>query len=89
MQHINKKIWIVSALLSGSGAAAIFSHTSWAQSSSLPASDVGRYQLAPVNGQTFIYMVDTKTGRCWTKDAASTGPAGHWQEDSPAWAKSR
>jgi len=49
----------------------------------LPAQSNGRYKMTSANDNN-IFLIDTRTGRCWRKFVDSSGGPTHWTEDSPA-----
>jgi hypothetical protein len=51
-------------------------------------SDVGRYQFARSNGVN-CFVLDTKTGRLWSRFVASTGGGTDWSEDKGPWVEAQ
>mgnify|MGYP001609920478 CR=1 FL=1 len=46
----------------------------------------GRYQFARSNGVN-VFVLDTRTGRLWSKFVEQTGGSTQWDEESGPWRK--
>jgi hypothetical protein len=49
-----------------------------------PAAEVGRYQFTRSNG-TNCFVLDTKTGRLWSRFVPSSEGSTNWSEDKGPW----
>ncbi len=48
----------------------------------LPAQSNGRYQMTRANDNN-IFLIDTRTGRCWRQYVDSSGGPTDWMENTP------
>ena len=84
MKIANKNVWALGAIVIGLAAIGTLSQVSFGQATPDQSPAVERYRLTVVPSsddhyRPSVFLLDTKTGRCWVRYA----PSSNWNDATP------